>query len=263
MTDPGRESDPHGGEFDALVEVLGGVARRLRATVRSIPGVGPVEAQAEAAEQRLSWEIKKHLDRAGPPELPARSAPSSVDALPTGGLYALPPGRPSVAQKMQDLLTESIRSTPEDNRRLLYDALIDQLVPDEARILAALSDGSSYAMVHIAHPGFGTYQRRVLENASSVGRAAGVALPEYVHLYVAHLRRIGLVQSGPEEHSLKDEYDILLTDPKLRATIASIGRGPRSARVIRRTVRISDLGRELWEATHPRDVDGPPDTPAS
>ena len=102
--------------------------------------------------------------------------------------------------------------------------------------------------MHIAEPGIGSYQKLVLENASSVGRAAGVALPDRVHLYVSHLRGLGLVESRPEDHSLKDQYDILLTEPKLRETIASIGKSPRGARIIRRTVRISDLGRELWEA---------------
>jgi Abortive infection alpha len=144
---------------------------------------------------------------------------------------------------------------------MLLEVLVGELVPDEARILSALSDGSIYALVHIAEPGIGGYRHRVLENASSVGRAAGVSLPEYVHLYVSHLLRIGLVESGPEDHSLKDEYDILLSEPKLRATIAARGKGPRGVRIMRRTVRISDLGRELWETAHPpQDLnDDPPD----
>jgi hypothetical protein len=84
-----------------------------------------------------------------------------------------------------------------------------------------------------------------------------VALPDRVHLYVSHLRRLGLVEAGPEDHSLKDEYDILLTEPNLRAMIAGIGKGPRGARIIRRTVRMSELGRELWEAARsPQDVGG-------
>jgi hypothetical protein len=37
--------------------------------------------------------------------------------------------------------------------------------------------------------------------------------------------------------------------------IAATGKGPRGARIIRRTVRMSDLGRELWEAARsPQDV---------
>ena len=158
---------------------------------------------------------------------------------------------------MEALLTQSMHDSPTESRRTLHEVLVSQLVPDEARILSALSDGSRYPLVHIAEPGVGSYQKTVLENASSVGRAAGVALPDRVHLYVSHLRRLGLVESGPEDHSLKDDYDILLTEPKLRAAIAATAKGPRGARVIRRTVRISDLGRELWEAARsPQNVGG-------
>ena len=170
----------------------------------------------------------------------------------------------TVEEKMTALLSRSMHDTPSDSRRTLHEVLVGELVPDEARILSALSDGSSYPLVHIAAPGVGSYQKLVLENASSVGRAAGVALPDRVHVYVSHLRRLGLVEAGPEDHSLKDEYDILLTEPKLRAAIASTGKGPRGARIIRRTVRMSDLGRELWEAARsPQDAgDDEPDVPA-
>ena len=163
----------------------------------------------------------------------------------------------TVEEKMTELLTRSMHDTPSDSRRTLHEVLVGELVPDEARILSALSDGSSYPLVHIAAPGVASSQKLVLENASSVGRAAGVALPDRVQVYVSHLRRLGLVEAGPEDHSLKDEYDILLTEPNVRAMIASIGKGPRGARIIRRTVRMSDLGRELWEAARrPQDPGG-------
>ncbi len=150
-----------------------------------------------------------------------------------------------------------MHDTPSESRRRLHEVLVGELVPDEARILSTLSDGSSYPLVHITRPGVGSYQKLVVENASSVGRAAGVALPDRVHLYVSHLRRLGLVEARPEDHSLKDEYDILLTEPNLRATIDAMGKGPRGARIIRRTVRMSDLGRELWEAARsPQDAGG-------
>jgi hypothetical protein len=150
--------------------------------------------------------------------------------------------------KLGDLLRRSMDNTAGDSRLELYHALLDQIVPDEARILSALSDGSTYPMVHVAEPGIGAYQRRVLENASSVGRAAGVALPDRIADYVSHLRRLGLLETGPEDASVRDEYEILLTEPVVRAAIASVGQGPRGPRIIRRTVKLSPLGLELWRA---------------
>jgi hypothetical protein len=261
MTEPGGQSDGPGGQLGGLGDALGSVTRGFRHTIRAIPGVRQVEAQAEAGERFIRGELKKRLGGADLPPIPPRRPPPAITAARSEPPRAAPSGRPPVAQTLQALLTASMRSTPASSRRLLLEGLVGELVPDEARILSALSDGSTYALVHIAEPGIGGYRHRVLENASSVGRAAGVSLPEYVYLYVSHLLRIGLVESGPEDHSLKDEYDILLSEPKLRAMIAARGKGPRGLRVMRRTVRISDLGRELWETAHPpQDLnDEPPD----
>ena len=251
-------------ELDAVVAAVGAVTREIRRAARGIPGVGLVEAQASAGQRFVLRGIKRGLDQLDPRRLtsePSRptlvAAPDELNPTPDGSSQ-------TVEEKMSALLMRSTHDTPSDSRRTLYEVLVGELVPDEARILSALSDGSSYPLVHIAGPGVGSYQKLVLENASSVGRAAGVALPDRVHLYVSHLRRLGLVEVGPEDHSLKDEYDILLTEPNLRALIAATGKGPRSARIIRRTVRMSDLGRELWEAARsPQDAGADvPDAPA-
>lgn len=212
-----------------------------------IPGLGRIEAVAASAERLLLGELKHRLELLeGPTDEtdaplvatspPAAEAPAGAEPLKT------------IADAMKALLRRSLDNTPADSRRALHDALVQELVPDEARILAALADGSEYPMVHIAEPGIATYQKRVLENASSVGRGAGVALPGRTDIYVSHLRRLGLVDSGPEDESIRDEYEILLTDPAVRRAIERVNRGPRHARIIRRTIKISELGRELWDS---------------
>ena len=60
------------------------------------------------------------------------------------------------------------------------------------------------------------------------------------------------MEPGPRIIRSKDQYDILLTEPKLQSDDRIDRRGALGARIIRRTVRISDLGRELWEAAHVR-----------
>ncbi len=74
-------------------------------------------------------------------------------------------------------------TSPDKSRDALYLDLLHALVPDEARILAALSDGSAYPVIHVGEPGAGgaTY---TLKNASTVGRAAGVSLPRHTPLYL-------------------------------------------------------------------------------
>jgi len=255
-TDPERQSG-QSHELDAVAAALGAVTREIRRAARAIPGVTLIEAQASAGQRFVLREIKRGLDQLDARRLTSEPPRPMLVAPPDGSNPRPDVSAPTVEEKMSALLSRSMHDTPNESRRTLHEVLVGELVPDEARILSALSDGSSYPLVHIAGPGVGSYQKLVLENASSVGRAAGVALPDRVHLYVSHLRRLGLVEVGPEDHSLKDEYDILLTEPNLRALIAAIGKGPRGARIIRRTVRMSDLGRELWEAaSSPQDAGG-------
>jgi Abortive infection alpha len=255
-TGPERQSG-QSHELDTVAAALGAVTREIRRAARAIPGVTLIEAQASAGQQLVMRELKRGLYQLDPRRLSSEPSRPMLVAPPDGSNPQPDVSAPTVEEKMRALLSRSMQDTPSDSRRTLHEVLVGELVPDEARILSALSDGSSYPLVHIAAPGVGSHLKLVLENASSVGRAAGVALPDRVHLYVSHLRRLGLVEAGPEDHSLKDEYDILLTEPNLRAIIAGIGKGPRGARIIRRSVRMSDLGRELWEAARsPQDVGG-------
>ena len=261
---PSTDAERQSHELRGVVAAVGAVTREIRRAARSIPGVGLVEAQASAGQRFVLREIKRGLDQLDPRILESEPSRPMLVAPPDESHPPPDVSSQTVEEKMTALLMRSMHDTPSDSRRTLYEVLVGELVPDEARILSALSDGSSYPLVDIAGPGVGRYQKLVLENASSVGRAAGVALPDRVHLYVSHLRRLGLVETGPEDHSLKDEYDILLTEPNLRGIIAAMGKGPRGARVIRRTVRMSDLGRELWEAARsPQDAGGnEPEAPA-
>lgn len=206
--------------------LLGGVAKRA-----PLAGdVLPLLADAERAVVRV---MRRHLTDLDPPA----ASTSDDDEQPA-----------SPNQLLRTLLDRSMYSAPDKSRDTLYLDLLQSLVPDEARILAALSDGSAYPVIHVAEPGTGGAPVYALKNASTVGRSAGVSLPRYTPLYLTRMLRLGLVQLGPEASSMYDEYEMLLTDSVVNIALATARRGVRAARVVRRTVRISDLGQELWEA---------------
>jgi hypothetical protein len=145
------------------------------------------------------------------------------------------------------LLDKSVHNVPDDSRNELYRGLLQALLPDEARILAALSDGSTYPVIHVAEPG--PNAEMVLRNASTVGRAAGVSLPGHTPLYLTRMLQLGLVTIRPEgPSSLNEEYELLLTDSAVNTAQAKARRGIIGARIFRRTVRISELGQEMWDA---------------
>lgn len=202
----------------------GGVAKRAP----FVADLTPLLVDVERALIRIA---RRHLNELDPPTI---TASPDVDESPNAVL--------------RTLLDRSMYSSPDTSRDALYLHLLNAMVPDEARILAALSDGSAYPVIHIAEPGTGGTPVFALKNASTVGRSAGVSLPRHTPLYLTRMLHLGLVRLGPEASSISDEYEMLLTDSVVNIALATARRGVRAARVVRRTVRISDLGQELWEA---------------
>lgn len=187
--------------------------------VRAVPGVRFVERQLRGVERTVLRELSARIEQTAP-------------ALPNGH-------EPTASEQLDRLLRRSMHQTPEESNAALVDVVLQALVPDEARILSALSDGSTYPLVHVTSRG-----EQVLANASSVGRAAGVAIPDRVPSYISHLLAMGLVEVGPEDRSIDDEYEILLTDQTVRRVHRD------KVRYVRRTLQISDLGRDFWRSCH-------------
>jgi len=157
----------------------------------------------------------------------------------------------SLDTKMRRLLDRAIEQSTSASRNELFHMIVDQLVPDEARIIGALSDGSASPLLNVyARTRTGLVGEVVLENMSLIAKTANLALPGLTPMYVSHLLSLGLVESGPEDSSMKDEYEILAADIAVLQAIKKASRGPIPARVEKYTLRLSGLGLELWAAAN-------------
>jgi len=157
-----------------------------------------------------------------------------------------PAQRPmSLREKMEQLQSRALEQTTAGGQSELFHRILDQIVPDEARIIGALSDGSLSPLIHVR----GWSRAGVLDNASLIGRTANLALPRLTPTYVGHLLSLGLLQVGPEENSLKDDYQILMAESPVLKAIKAGARGPIPARIEKGTIRLSSLGVALWEST--------------
>lgn len=211
--------------------------------IPSVPGLSGIPSMSQLSEITSG--------RAKVEDVILRELRSRLGGLDPAGTPARAADEP--AELLNRLLEASIDADAPTSRTELYRALLHQLIPDEARILAALADGTAYPLIHVqSRAGHGG---QLLSNVSSVGRAAGVALPDAVSTYVLHLRNLGLAEEGPPDDSLSVQYDILLGEPGVRdAEQEARTTGRLGAKVVRRTLRISALGRELWQACRPEEA---------
>ena len=210
---------------------------------RKVPGHELLEQSVQRVEQAVLAEIGHRIDQ-------ARDR-AAGPAGPSDGR------EPSASQRLRSdmarLLAVSIDDDRERGHNALYSDILRRLTPDEARIIAAMSAGEVFPVVHVAaRSALGGTGQLVLENASTVGKQAGIALLENVPGYLTRLRSIGLVNLGEEDESLAVHYDLLLTD-QLVICAYEQARGLRNLtpKFIRQTVRLSALGQRFWAACDP------------
>jgi len=186
----------------------------------------------------------------------ASSSPLALPASLTTNESApeAPAASTTLDAKMQSLLHRAVQQSTAEGRTELFHKILDQLVPDEARILGALADGSSSPLVNIyARTRSGGDGSAVLANASLIGRTAHLALPRLTDTYVTHLMVLRLVEIGPEDESKAADYEILMAEIFVLDALKKASWGPLPARVERQTLRLSELGRSLWAAAQAGD----------
>jgi hypothetical protein len=253
---------------DAVLGRVGQAAGWLVRTgwqvTRSLPGGELAERQLLRLENAVVDGVRRRLEPRdtdgwrlpglGTPDIRARLGGDLVTLVrPTNG--QAPPLRAGMAE----LLNRSADADATRAAEYLHTTILRQLVPDEARILAALADGTPRPAVDVVvRTTLGGVLRTVLRNASSVGRHAGVSAPDYVPAYLTRLYRMGVVDIGDEDPALTEQYDILLTDRLVRDAEDRARRARRGgAKTVRHTVTISDLGSRFWAECDPT-VSHPP-----
>ncbi len=73
-----------------------------------------------------------------------------------------------------------------------------------------------------------------------------MAVPDLTPWYLTRLLQLDLVEVGPEDPRLDEDYRVLLADP---AVLSAVGRARVDGftpRVLRHALRLAPLGRALW-----------------
>jgi hypothetical protein len=163
----------------------------------------------------------------------------------------VPVPRQDAGRQLRRLLAEADAQDAAAGRAAWLARAVEHLVPDEARILAVLAEesdtGPGRALVHIhCMTPTGLAGESLLENVAGVGDASRLALPQLVPYYVGRLLTLDLAEIGPEDPRLEDDYPALLAEPQVLAALTAARRQGLTPRVMRHSLRLSALGRELW-----------------
>ncbi|MBZ5735393.1 DUF4393 domain-containing protein [Nocardioides sp. TRM66260-LWL] len=166
---------------------------------------------------------------------------------------------PSVVLAAQVHVTERGRSTPERLRErgaeLLersrdvwmeeeshpaYDRILDELAPDEGRILLLLLNGGPQPSVDVRTGGpLGMVSSQLIApGLTMIGARAGLRSVDRVPAYLNNLFRLGLVWFSAEPLRDPMDYQVLEAQPDVLAALHSV----RFAKVVRRSIHLTPFG---------------------
>lgn len=159
----------------------------------------------------------------------------------------------SLRQRGAELFERAARLDSEgDGVHPGFDRIIDQLAPDEARILRLLINDGPQAIVYVnrAAP-LGIGAREVARRLSLIGREAGCLHPDHVPAYLDNLVRLGLVAIRRDPVADEQAYQVLEAQPDVVEAMRSVGGTIFRARSARRSVHLTDFGQTFCRVCFP------------
>lgn len=263
-------TEPYDDEPGSAVEALPGLARvagyaalhttewGVKTSARAWLRVGravtrPDEAAALARDATRAASVIGELARSVSSGVPvARALMTAGESL--GGLVENPevlngsvvgtkPESASLRDRGQDLLHRSRDVWDTDKGHPAFERILDELAPDEGRILLLLLEGGPQPSVDVRTGGpIGMVNSQLIApGLTMIGARAGCRYLDQVPSYLNNLFRLGLIWFSRE--SLRDPmaYQVLEAQPDVLAAMHSV----KFAKVVRRSIHLTPFGEDL------------------
>jgi hypothetical protein len=132
-----------------------------------------------------------------------------------------------------------------------YERILDELTPDEARILRFLQREGPQPTVDVrTNRPLGIGSELVEAGLSMIGRQAGVRNLHRTNAYLNNLFRLGLVWFSREEVE-PSRYQVVEVQPEVQEAMTRAGRAPRT---VRRSIHLTPFGEDFCTTCLPTDA---------
>ena len=139
-----------------------------------------------------------------------------------------------------------------------YKRILDELAPDEARILRFLAvEGPQPSVdVRTSRP-LGAGSELVEGGLSMIGLQAGVRNRPQTNAYLNNLYRLGLIWFSREQVEDPGRYQVVEVQPE----VAEAMKKARSSKTVRRSIHLTPFGEDFCQICLPTDAPAPPAPP--
>jgi abortive infection alpha-like protein len=162
------------------------------------------------------------------------------------------PPQLSLRDRGAELLLRSADVRYVEKEHPAYEQILEQLAPDEARILRLLHTRGSQPAVDVRtwFP-LTVGSQLVARGLTMIGPEAGCRYAERVPAYLNNLNRLGLIWVQPEPLDDIIRYQVLEAQPHVIEAMKSAGRG----RTVRRSIHLTPFGTDFCDYCLPQDTE--------
>ena len=222
-------------------------ARVLRAAVA---GESPAELFQDASSELREY-ARRVLELTGSDNGAQAVAPEpeEPEAETTAVQTPHPENTPSrLRERGADLLRRSAEVGFDEDAHPAFSRILDELAPDEGRILRLLAVEGPQASVDVRTSRLKGTSELVAPGLNMIDAAAGCRNAERVQIYLNNLNRLGLVWFSHEPLDDVNRYQLLEAQPEVAEAMEEAGRG---ARTVRRSIRLTPFGEDFCDTCLP------------
>jgi hypothetical protein len=160
-----------------------------------------------------------------------------------------PRAAPSLRDRGTELLSRSADIDYEEDAHPAYARILDELAPDEARILRFLRAEGAQPAVDVRTAKVPLISSElVAPGLSMIGAGAGARYLDRVPAYLNNLYRLGLIWFSREPLEDPLRYQVLEAQPEVLEAMRAAGRG---ARTVRRQILLTPFGEDFCRVCLP------------
>jgi Abortive infection alpha len=158
--------------------------------------------------------------------------------------------RATLRERGEELLRRSAEVGYDEEAHPAYDRILDQLAPDEGRILRLLAVEGPQPSVDVRTGWLPQNPASVLvaPGMNMIGAEAGCRHADKVHAYLNNLYRLGLVWFSRESVRDTMRYQVLEAQPEVQGAMKKVKRGPHT---VRRSIHLTPFGHDFCDTCLP------------
>jgi hypothetical protein len=157
----------------------------------------------------------------------------------------------SLRERGAELLRRSADVHYEEDRHPAYERILEDLAPDEGRILRLLAHDGPQPSVDV-RSGIPLASTLVAPGLTMIGAEAGCRHLDRVPSYLHNLFRLGLVWFSRERLEDTTRYQVLEAQPDVVESLEAAGR---TGRTVRRSIHLTAFGKDFCEICLPLETE--------